>query len=185
LYYDNEPKTATATQINGAWYDSNSKATSYINGLSRETCRDIGHSFMGFAAMANTAETARIQGVDLYGEQKDRIIAAYELHTRYVDELVDRLVAAGMSITNSSVGANLNSVATSGGNPKNAPWVCSGNMVGGGGSALVGMELVYNHYANRKGIAMPNTKKVVERVRNQLGGNHVLWETLTHANNPN
>ncbi len=38
------------------------------DGLSQETCRDIEHVQYGLAAMMNGAETARIQGVDLYRE---------------------------------------------------------------------------------------------------------------------
>ena len=38
-------------------------------GVCQETCRDFGHMQMGFGACVNAAETAFIQGVDLYGEQ--------------------------------------------------------------------------------------------------------------------
>src|SRR6185295_17401909 len=42
--------------------------STFVDGLAQETCRDFGHTFYGLAAMVNAAETARQQGVDLYGE---------------------------------------------------------------------------------------------------------------------
>ena len=59
-------------------------ATSYFNGISQETCRDLGHVQLGFAAMINAAETARIQGVNLYGEESTRIVAGLELAASYI-----------------------------------------------------------------------------------------------------
>ncbi len=52
----------------------------YVDGLSQETCRDLSHTSYGLANMIYTAETARIQGVDLYGEEATRIRAGYEFN---------------------------------------------------------------------------------------------------------
>lgn len=38
----------------------------FVDGLAQETCRDFGHTGWDFAAAAHVAETARIQGLDLY-----------------------------------------------------------------------------------------------------------------------
>lgn len=38
------------------------------DGVCQETCRDFGHMQMGMASAMNTAETAHVQGVDLWGE---------------------------------------------------------------------------------------------------------------------
>jgi hypothetical protein len=54
----------------------------YVEGLAQETCRDLGHTSYGLAAMSYTAETARIQGVDLYNEQSRRLRAGWEFNTR-------------------------------------------------------------------------------------------------------
>jgi hypothetical protein len=59
-------------------------ATKYFDGLCQETCRDLGHTQYGFAAMINAAETARIQGVDLYSLEAKRITTALELHAGYI-----------------------------------------------------------------------------------------------------
>lgn len=44
-----------------------------------ETCRDLGHVQLGYATLVNTAETAWQQGIDLYGEEQDRLIAGAEM----------------------------------------------------------------------------------------------------------
>jgi hypothetical protein len=62
------------------WHDQ----TNLVDGLAQETCRDFGHTLMGLGAMVNTAETARQQGIDLYGEQAKRITAAMEFHADYI-----------------------------------------------------------------------------------------------------
>ena len=58
--------------------------TTFVDGLAQETCRDFGHTFYGLAAMVNAAETARQQGVDLYGEEAERITTAMEFHAAFV-----------------------------------------------------------------------------------------------------
>ena len=58
--------------------------TPYVDGLLQESVRDSGHANMGLAAMVNAAETARQQGVDLYGEQAKRIMAALEFQAQFL-----------------------------------------------------------------------------------------------------
>jgi hypothetical protein len=62
------------------WYDQ----STFVDGLAQETCRDFGHTQYGLAAMVNAAETARQQGVDLYGEEAERITKAMEFHAAYI-----------------------------------------------------------------------------------------------------
>ncbi|MEU6357519.1 alginate lyase family protein [Streptomyces sp. NPDC047072] len=57
--------------------------TTYKDGLSQETCRNFKHVGYSLAATAHAAETAWHQGVDLYGEVKDRLEAALAFHARY------------------------------------------------------------------------------------------------------
>jgi len=63
------------------WY----KQEQFEDGLAQETCRDFGHTQYGLAAIINAAETARIQGVDLYAEQGKRIAAGLEFHAQFLD----------------------------------------------------------------------------------------------------
>jgi hypothetical protein len=73
--------TKTGAQLTAYWYNQ----TTLVDGLMQETCRDFGHVTGGLAAMVDGAETARIQGVDLYGEQAKRISAAMEFHAHYIN----------------------------------------------------------------------------------------------------
>ncbi|MFD4141977.1 alginate lyase family protein [Streptomyces sp. NPDC058572] len=57
--------------------------TTFMNGLSQETCRDLTHTRYGLSAVSHIAETSRIQGQDLYPEVADRLRHALGLHARY------------------------------------------------------------------------------------------------------
>jgi hypothetical protein len=59
--------------------------TPLVDGLLQETVRDSQHANMGFSAMVNAAETARQQGIDLYAEQDQRIMAALEFQAQYLE----------------------------------------------------------------------------------------------------
>jgi hypothetical protein len=81
----------TPEQIRASW----SNPSSYIEGLQMETLRDLSSHGDGAGAMSNAAETARIQGVDLFGEERARILAGYELQARYVNEYLDEVARRG------------------------------------------------------------------------------------------
>ncbi|MFK4223303.1 alginate lyase family protein [Streptomyces sp. NPDC019890] len=79
------PKTAP-----GSGLDTREKIIKYwqgqstfMNGLSQETCRDLTHTGYGFSAISHIAETSRIQGQDLYPEIADRLRYALGLHAKY------------------------------------------------------------------------------------------------------
>lgn len=57
--------------------------TTFMNGLSQETCRDLTHTGYGISAISHFAETTRIQGQDLYPEIADRLRHALGLHAKY------------------------------------------------------------------------------------------------------
>lgn len=56
----------------------------FVEGLLQETARDSQHANMALAGMVDAAETALQQGVDLYGEQAQRIMAALEFQAQYL-----------------------------------------------------------------------------------------------------
>lgn len=74
--------------LKGYWY--NPKA--FIDGIGQETCRDesgtgtqaFGHVQYGVAGIINAAETARVQGVDLFSLEQKRLGAFLELHAKYI-----------------------------------------------------------------------------------------------------
>jgi hypothetical protein len=55
-----------------------------VDGLLQETARDPHHANMSFASMVDAAEIARQQGLDLYHEQGERIMAAMEYQAQYL-----------------------------------------------------------------------------------------------------
>ncbi|WP_437509924.1 discoidin domain-containing protein [Sorangium sp. So ce1099] len=161
-----------------------SNPTRYIAGLEQETCRDLGHMQMGMGSLANMAETLRIQG-DARGAYSDdparhenRLREALELNADYTLQYLD----------NTRNRFNVE-VAPLGWVPARN-WPCSRFSSNAGGfSAAMGWELGYNEFHNRRGINMPKTEELITRVRAMSRretrvGNHIGWETLTHAGAP-
>jgi Alginate lyase len=70
------PRTDAKTTWNGQTVFNAS-----LNGVSQETCRDLGHTEYAIAATMNIAATAYIQGVDLFNSEKDRLAAALEFNS--------------------------------------------------------------------------------------------------------
>lgn len=135
------------------WYSP----TSYVDGLGQETCRDITHMVMGMEGIVYAAETARLQGYDLYGEQRNRLVAGYELHAKYLNQ----------SISGSSISG----------------WVCPSAINTGGTGYTLGFEFAYNAYSNRLGVSMPNTQQLLTKIRPTSAALHMNWETLTVPGN--
>ena len=151
--------STTPSSLSRYWYSP----ARFISGLEGESCRDINHMAMGLGAMINGAETARLQGVDLYGEERARIVAALELNSAYVHDAV-----------------------TGGQNPP-ANWVCPNPVNTTNGAWKVTWEIGYNHYANRLGVPMPHTRELlVDVVRPSAwrSSGHLDYETLTSAGTP-
>ncbi|RVX38910.1 alginate lyase [Nonomuraea polychroma] len=69
----------TRSEVVAYWHGQET----FVDGLSQETCRDLTHTGYGLAAIAHIAETARIQGQDLYPEIADRLRHALGLHAKY------------------------------------------------------------------------------------------------------
>ncbi|MGW2565338.1 alginate lyase family protein [Streptomyces sp. NPDC001537] len=69
----------TVQKLETYWF----KETKFEDGIAQETCRNFKHVGYSLAATAHIAETAWHQGVDLYGDVKDRLKAALDFHARY------------------------------------------------------------------------------------------------------
>ncbi|MGB8705232.1 MAG: alginate lyase family protein, partial [Gillisia sp.] len=67
-----------------AYWSNKGLMPELVDGLLQETARDAHHIGMAFAAMTNAAETARQQGVNLYGEEAKRMMAAMEFEAQYL-----------------------------------------------------------------------------------------------------
>ncbi|MDF2708445.1 MAG: hypothetical protein K0R62_4097, partial [Nonomuraea muscovyensis] len=68
----------TKAEIIDYWHGQ----TTFVDGLTQETCRDFWHTGWGIAAISHVAETARHQGVDLYATAKHRLRRAMDFHAR-------------------------------------------------------------------------------------------------------
>jgi len=66
-----------------SWYGQ-TVYNSSVDGICQETCRDFGHTLYGLASSTHAAETAHIQGVDLFSAEKTRLTAAMEFHSYYL-----------------------------------------------------------------------------------------------------
>ncbi|MEU6316552.1 alginate lyase family protein [Streptomyces sp. NPDC047009] len=80
------PKTVPSQHL-----DTRDKIVSYwqgqstfVTGLTQETCRDFTHTGYGISAISHVAETSRIQGQDLYGtDVGERLRQALGFQSRY------------------------------------------------------------------------------------------------------
>lgn len=60
--------------------------TTFVDGLTQETCRDFAHTGYGISSISAVAEISRIQGTDLWTtDLGTRVSKALELHTQYED----------------------------------------------------------------------------------------------------
>lgn len=134
-------------------------------GMSQETCRDISHVTLGLEAAVNAAETARIQGVDLYGSEKQRLIDGFEFAAKYDLQAITHLSADGKT------GAVQDGI-------------CGGTLNIGGIAYQVGFEIAFNHFAGRQGMGMPYTQQMVAKLRPTAAALHMDWESLTHPGTP-
>lgn len=148
----------------GYWKGQDFNSSSIgIGGLSQETCRDIGHVVWGFTALANGLETARIQGVDLANEDtlgtknSSRLKAGSEYNTHFYN---DPTAIQSNSSTNPC-----------------GKQIALGSSVGKG-------EVLLNHLKNRSNLSLPETESFVEQARPTGESYFMIWETLTHYQNP-
>ncbi len=69
----------TAAEIIDYWHGQ----STFFEGLTQETCRDLTHTGYGIASIADFAETTRIQGQDIYPEIADRLRTALGFQAKY------------------------------------------------------------------------------------------------------
>ena len=141
------------------WFHQPEFGTDRVNGITAETCRDFGHTQMSLASIVYVAETAWIQGLDLYSEEQERIVSSYEFIAGY-NNLYAPANNGGLSVTVDN-------------------WLCNGTIKV---QDLSTWEVAYNHLAVRKGLSMPETATALVRVRQGASYNNLMmaWETLTH-----
>jgi hypothetical protein len=144
------------------WHMGSLANPTWVNGQTQETCRDLGHNAMGISSAIYTAETARLQGLDLYGEQATRLRAVLETQS-----LLVRLKKAA-----DAGGAQIPST------------YCGGTIIWGGDGYRQTGDVALNEFAGRRGLSMPELSALVNQIRPiPYGTNnlHLQAETLTHG----
>ncbi|MES4909373.1 MULTISPECIES: alginate lyase family protein [unclassified Streptomyces] len=141
----------------GAGNGALDKAIPYVydNDLAQwqESGRDQGHSLLGIGLMGTICEMAWNQGVDLYGAEDSKFRKACEYVARY--NLGYEVPYTTYTWTNGVHCLNTEETVIS---------------EGGRGGRRPVWARVYNHYANRRGMAMPNTREMVARSGPEGGG---------------
>ncbi|MEW1863541.1 alginate lyase family protein [Streptomyces sp. NPDC088194] len=69
----------TSAQIISYWQGQ----STFVDGLTQETCRDFTHTGYGIASISDIAETAAIQGQDLYPQVGERLRQALGFQSKY------------------------------------------------------------------------------------------------------
>lgn len=138
--------------------NDNGNILNYIDGETgqcQETGRDQQHVQLGLECLAKTCEIAYKQGTDLYGVYNNRLAIGYEYTSQY-NLGYDVPYKVWKDITGKYCRWSEVSAVTKKEN--------------NGVDTRRGVfrpiyEMVYNHYVNRKGLDMPFTKKVIDRIR--------------------
>lgn len=156
------PPGKTPDQVARIWRQT-SAGTDYVDGLAMETCRDLGHLFLGFKSMMYAAKYAWQQGEDLFAPEQKRIADFLELHGRWMTGASE--VPAGIC------GGKL--------------WLSPDRALGRNGGGGQALEIAYNHIGIRLGNAVPATASMLDRYRPAKAAHWVSkWETLTEADVP-
>ncbi len=166
-----DKSTTTTAQMNSYWYNP----TSYTSGMWNESGRDPIHVAMGISGLSTICETARLQGVDLYGEESLRIRTALERNAGW---LYDAYVNNHRPPTLFT------------------PWPYTYNGWGGPNhQARCSYVAHWNHFVNRLGFSMPRLEALVSdysmpAVIDNARNTHVrdahdfAWEPLTNYGTP-
>jgi fibronectin type 3 domain-containing protein len=117
-------------------------------GQAQESGRDQGHATLSIALAGVICEQAWNQGVDFYSYDNNRILAAAEYVAKY------NLYSGVPFTTYMTCEGEVHTVVSS---------TAQGNQ-------RVGWESIYQHYANRKGLAAPYTGDMAAKLRPDGGG---------------
>jgi hypothetical protein len=119
----------------------------YANGQCQESGRDQQHTQLGLAHMGDACEMAWHQGLDLYGELDNRLLAGFEYTASYIlGEDVPFLPDVDRT-----------------GKYRHA-------VISARSDLRPGYEQIFNHYVRRRGLPAPWTAKAAEKLRPEGAG---------------
>ncbi|MBB5440796.1 hypothetical protein HDC92_004500 [Pedobacter sp. AK017] len=147
IYFNNEKMYNKAIDFYNNGND-NGTIKNYINdtGQIQESGRDQGHSQLGLGALASICEIAWNQGDDLYQALDNRLLKGFEYVAKYNLGNDDVPYVVWKDVTG-----------------KYSTWTKISDI--SRGKFIPVYEMVYNHYVQRKGLIMPFTKQVIDKIR--------------------
>ena len=148
IYFDNREMYDFAKNfyLNG---NDNGTIKHYINGVTgqiQESGRDQAHCQLGIGAMAVVCELAWKQGDDLYAALNNRLLKGYEYVAKYNTGHDDVPFTQWTDVTG-----------------KYNNWTVISDRARGQLRPIY--EIAYNHYVKRKGLKMPYTVDVLNKIR--------------------
>ena len=146
--------------------EGNGAIGKYLNdfGECQESGRDQAHTQMGLGYLGCAAEIAWKQGVDLYGAYNNRLALGFEYTAKY---------NLGHDVPYEPYRSHEGRY--------HYPEISDKSR--GRFSSIY--ERVYHHYHDRKGLKMPFTAQVIEKIRpERWRTSHASWGTLMHAGQP-
>jgi hypothetical protein len=154
-YHTDGNKPVKAPRGNPGWF-TQKVFNSTVDGICQETCRDFGHTAYGVAGSTHAAETAYIQGDNLYQTQMDRLKAALEFHTEY--QLA--------------------------GSEKVPDYICNGTIkLGMGPTFVIGYNQLHNRLGMELPNTEKWIATVVDVEKDPVDNHLMVFETLTHGLN--
>ena len=129
--------------------NDNGTIYNYVDGETgqcQESGRDQAHTQLGLACLSVSCEIAWNQGTDLYGIDDNRLMKGFEYTARYNAGHNDLPYKVWKDVTG-----------------KYCNWQTISEDKRGQFRPV--FEMPYNHYVNRKGLSMPNTVEVLEKIR--------------------
>jgi hypothetical protein len=139
-------------------------------GQTQESGRDQGHNTLSVALLATICEIAWNQGVDLYGFDNNRVLAAVEYVSK--GNLTDPTTGAlyAMPFTRYTNGGVSDTAFA----------------VGAQGARRIGWASLYHHYVNRKGLSAPYTGQfmLATQPEGPSVGDELGYGTLTFTRDP-
>jgi hypothetical protein len=133
----------------------------------QESGRDQVHTMAGLAGMAALCEVAWHQGIDLYGYDNNRFLAAAEYSARA------NLIESGTTYHTVPYVPYKNDFYT---------WNTFSTLQQGDATPI--WALIQNHYVNRKGIAAPYSEKKALSIRPEGGWELIAYGTLAYTLDP-
>ncbi|WP_183580583.1 alginate lyase family protein [Mucilaginibacter sp. X5P1] len=149
--------------VNGA---GNGRLSNYIindTGQCQESGRDQQHTQLGIAHLADCAEIAWHQGLNLYAYDDNLLLKGFEYTAKY------------------NLGLDVPYIPVI---DKTGKYLHKQISVEGRGRFRTIYEQVYNHYVNRMGLPAPYTQQVAEKIRPEQkgsGGDNVGFGTLLYS----